>query len=282
MGGRHAAQHPAVGLAQTQAALDDMERRFRAGGHSMQTIYNLRCKIADHIGDEPEARKWFDLWRTAERDENSDCAGCDPSRQAELLAGWGEWDDAVATVEPVLSGVLGCAEQPEKALVAVLHAVPAAGPATRRRRRRTCGRTAATATSATRSPFLPEHLRFCALTGNVDRAVDILAEHLSWLDRPYDDASAMEFAAAGALRVPAGRRRPAGPSTGRRSRAAPRPTSRWSSSAPTWPRRPARSPASSTPATAPTTSPAACPSGCPPSRCWRAWSCRRTSPPRRT
>ncbi|MFD0747748.1 YbjN domain-containing protein [Phytohabitans flavus] len=189
---------PRVGLAQTQAALDDMERRFKAGGHSMQTIYNLRCKIADHIGDEGEARKWFELWRTAERDENSDCAGCDPSRQAELLAGWGEWEESVRTVEPVLSGVLGCAEQPEKALEAVLMPYlklgryeEAAKAHVRAYRRHRHERDA--------FPFLPEHMRFCVLTGNADRAVDILAEHLGWLDRPYDEASAMEFAAAGAL-----------------------------------------------------------------------------------
>lgn len=189
---------PRVGLAQTRAALDDMERRFREGGHSMQTIYNLRCKIADHVGDREEAQRWFELWRTTDRDENSDCAGCDPSRQAELLAGWGEWEDALRTVEPVLNGVLGCTEQPEKALVTVLEPYmrlgrldDAARAHVRAYRRHRFERDA--------FPFLPEHIRFCALTGNVDRALEILGEHLEWLERPFDEASAMEFAAAGAL-----------------------------------------------------------------------------------
>ncbi|GAA4702667.1 YbjN domain-containing protein [Phytohabitans rumicis] len=189
---------PRVGLAQTVAALDDMERRFRAGGHSMQTIYNLRCKIADHVGDQAEARRWFDQWRTAERDENSDCAGCDPSRQAEMLAGWGEWEESLKTVEPVLSGVLGCAEQPEKALVSVLMPYlrlgrydDAARAHVRAYRRHKHERDA--------FPYLAEHIRFCALTGHVDRGLDILAEHLSWLDRPFDESSAMEFAASGVL-----------------------------------------------------------------------------------
>ncbi|MEJ3749369.1 YbjN domain-containing protein [Actinomycetes bacterium KLBMP 9797] len=189
---------PRVGLAQTTAALDDMERRFREGGHSLQTIYNLRCKIADHVGDRDEARRWFDLWRTTDRDENSDCAGCDPSRQAELLASWGEWEAALQTVEPVLNGVLGCTEQPEKALVAVLEPYvrlgrhdEAARAHVRAYRRHRYERDA--------FPYLPEHIRFCALTGNVDRALAILAEHLEWLERPFDEASAMEFAAAGAL-----------------------------------------------------------------------------------
>jgi hypothetical protein len=189
---------PQVGLAQTRAALDDMERRFREGGHSMQAIYNLRCKIADHVGDREEARKWFEQWRTAARDENSDCAGCDPSRQAELLSGWGEWEEALNIVEPVLSGVLGCTEQPEKALVAVLlpylklgRYEEAARAHVRAYRRHRYERDA--------FAFLPEHLRFCALTGHTERGLDILAEHLDWLDRPYDEASAMEFCAAGAL-----------------------------------------------------------------------------------
>ncbi|MDI1460937.1 YbjN domain-containing protein [Catellatospora sp. KI3] len=189
---------PRVGLAQTVAALDDMERRFRAGGHSLQAVYNLRCRIADHLGDQAEARRWFDQWRTAERDENSDCAGCDPSRQADLLAGWGEWERALDTVEPVLTGVLGCAEQPEKALVVAQMAYLR------------LGRYDEAARAHVRSyrvhrherdafPFLGEHIRFCALTGHTERGLDILAEHLSWLDRPYDEASAMDFAAAGAL-----------------------------------------------------------------------------------
>jgi hypothetical protein len=189
---------PRVGLAQTRSALDDLERRFREGGRSLQVVYNLRCKIADHLGDENAAREWLGRWRGATRDENSDCAGCDPSRQAELLAGWGEWAEAVRIVEPVLNGVQGCTEQPEKALVAVMvpylrlgrHAEAAQAHVHAYRRHRH---------ERDAFPYLAEHLRFCALTGHFERGLDILAEHLGWLDRPYDEASAMEFAAAGAL-----------------------------------------------------------------------------------
>ncbi|MEV4757588.1 YbjN domain-containing protein [Micromonospora sp. NPDC049559] len=189
---------PRVGLAQTQAALDDLERRFRAGGHSMQAVYNLRCRIADHLGDEAAARDWLAKWRTAKRDENSDCAGCDPSRQAELLAGWGEWAEAVRIVEPVLRGSQGCTEQPEKALVTVMMPYlrlgrydEAAQAHVRAYRRHRHERDA--------FPYLATHLRFCALTGNHAHGLDLLAEHLGWLDRPFDEASAMEFATAGAL-----------------------------------------------------------------------------------
>jgi hypothetical protein len=189
---------PRVGLAQAMAALDDMERRYREGGHSMHAIYNMRARTADHVGDEAAARRYLELWRTAERDENSDCSGCDPCRQAGLYAGWGEWQRAVDTLEPVVTGVLGCQEQPERGLASALvpyvrvgrydEAAKAHVRAYRRHRHERDG-----------FPYLPEHLRFCALTGNLERGLDIVAEHLGWLDRPFDDMSAMEFSTAGAL-----------------------------------------------------------------------------------
>jgi hypothetical protein len=189
---------PRVGLPQTVAALDDMERRYREGGHSMQAVYNARARTAEHVGDELEARRYLELWRTAERDENSDCAGCDPCRQAGLYANWGEWQRAVQILEPVVSGALGCQEQPERGLASALvpyirvgrydEAARAHVRAYRRHRYERDG-----------FPYLADHLQFCALTGHVERGLDILAEHLGWLDRPFDDMSAMEFSAAGAL-----------------------------------------------------------------------------------
>ena len=187
-----------VGLARTEATLDDLERRLRSGGHSPQAAHSLRCRIADHVGDEPAARPWLARWQAAPRDEHSDCAGCDPASQARLLADWGHWAEAVEVVEPVLAGELSCPEQPERALAAVL--VPylrlgrydeAAQAHVRAYRRHRHERDA--------FPFLADHLRFCALTGHHERGLEILARHLAWLDRPYDESSAMEFAAAGAL-----------------------------------------------------------------------------------
>ncbi|WP_318783247.1 type III secretion system chaperone family protein [Plantactinospora soyae] len=187
-----------VGLARTEETLADLERRLGSGGHSPHAAYSLRCRIADHVGDESAARHWFAQWRDAPRDENSDCAGCDPANQAKLLTAWGRWAEAIEIVQPVLTGVLGCPEQPERTLASVQLAYlrlgrydDAAQAHVRAYRRHRHERDA--------FPFLAEHLRFCALTGHYERGLDILARHLPWWDRPYDECSAMEFAAAGAL-----------------------------------------------------------------------------------
>ncbi|MGI5153347.1 YbjN domain-containing protein [Plantactinospora sp. CA-294935] len=187
-----------IGLTRAGAALDDLERRLGAAGRSCGPAYALRCRIADHVGAESTARRWLVRWRAAPRDEWSGCGACEPAEQARLLTGWGRWTEAVELVEPVLAGTLRCPDQPERALGTIQlaylrlgrydEAAAAHVRAYRRHRRERAG-----------FPFLADHLRFCALTGHYDRGLEILARHLPELDRPYDEASALEFAAAGAL-----------------------------------------------------------------------------------
>lgn len=187
-----------VSLPQTMAALDDMERRFVAGGHSLNIIYALRSRVASHIGDQAQAQHWFEQWRIAPRDENSDCEGCDPTRQATMLASWGRNEEAVAIVEPVLTGAVGCNEQPERAFAELqviylrLGRFEEAAKAHVRSYRRHRHEQDATV-------FIPDHLMFCGLSGHHERGLDLLDEHLARLDHPYDDFSTMEFMAAGAL-----------------------------------------------------------------------------------
>lgn len=206
-----------VDRAVAQALLDDLERRARAAGRGMRTVYRLRCALADHVGDEGAARGWLARWHAAAdtvdgaptvRDsvdtldsvdsvDSDDCAGCDRARRAELLAGWGDWRAAVDEVAPVLRGRLGC-DQPERGFAAamvpslMLGKVTEASSAHLRSYR---------AHQLARDGFryLGAHLRFCALAGHPGRGVDLLAAHVADLDDPYDEASAMRFAAAGAL-----------------------------------------------------------------------------------
>lgn len=189
---------PRVGLDQALSMLDDLACRLEADGGGPAVIAQLRCRIADHLGDEPTARELFDRWRAADPGPAGDCPGCTPAGQAELLAGWGEWTEALRVVGPVLDGEVNCTEQPERALAVALlpylrlrDAERAAQAHVRAYRRH--GR------EHRAFPYLATHLRFCALGGYLSRGLDILAEQLARLDRPYDEMSAMEFAAAGAL-----------------------------------------------------------------------------------
>ncbi|MFD6608807.1 YbjN domain-containing protein [Micromonospora chalcea] len=209
---------PRVGLDQARSLLDALAGEL---GEDAAPVAELRCRVADHLGDEPAARRAYERWSAGDAaDPVGGCPGCAPARRAELLAGWGEPEAALVALAPALTGWVApptpptrrgerqaaaaaagatvCTDQPERALAvgllpwlrtgAVTEAARAHVRAYRRHRRE-------------RAAFgmLATHLRFCALGGYLHRGLEVLTEQLPRLDHPADDLSAMEFAAAGAL-----------------------------------------------------------------------------------
>jgi cellulose synthase operon protein C len=188
---------PEVPLQRTYDVLDDMERRFRAGGHSLHAVYQHRWMVAEHVGD-PAADEWFARWVAAPRDDNSDCVGCDPTSKVAHLAARHRDEEAVALATPVLAGRLTCVEQPQSILTELLWSYlrtgrPAeAADAHRRAYRRLQNNVADLASIGT-------HITFCALTGNELRGLEILERHLGRLGHPPSPLHAMWFAASAAL-----------------------------------------------------------------------------------
>jgi tetratricopeptide (TPR) repeat protein len=189
---------PEVPLDRTYAVLDDMERRYREGGHSLQAVLKHRYLVARHVGDQVAADEWYGRWITAPRDSLSDCAGCDPTAQVLYLADRGRDEDAIALAEPVLAGQLTCTEQPQNILSGLL--LPyvrtgrsdAAADAHRRAYRLVRGNVADLRD-------IGDHIAFCARTGNEHRGLEILQRHIDWLDRAPSPAAGMAFAASSAL-----------------------------------------------------------------------------------
>ncbi|MEV4753931.1 hypothetical protein AB0J86_02270 [Micromonospora sp. NPDC049559] len=189
---------PEVPLDRAYAVLDDMERRYRDGGHSLQAVYKCRHRVARHIGAADEAAHWYRLWTTTPRDDLSDCAGCDPSSQAHYLAEVGDDEAAIALAEPVLAGELSCTEQPHGILTSLLLPYLRSG---RREAARDAHRQAYRRVRGNLADLwdIGEHVEFCALTGNEARGLELVERHLEWLDRAPSPSAAMDFAAASAL-----------------------------------------------------------------------------------
>ncbi|WUR60060.1 tetratricopeptide repeat protein [Micromonospora chokoriensis] len=188
---------PEVPLDRTYAVLDDMERRYRAGGHSLQTVHKHRFRVADHVGDAEAAAHWYRLWQTTPRDDLSDCAGCDPTSQVNYLADTGRDAEAVALSEPVLAGRLTCNEQPQAILTALLLPYLRTG---RGESARDAHREAYRRLRGNLADLwdIGDHVEFCTLTGNEARAVELVERHVDWLDRAPSPAAAMHFAATAA------------------------------------------------------------------------------------
>ena len=189
---------PEVPLARVQRLLADMERRWRAGGHSPQAVYALRHIVAGHVGDLAAAEFWYGKWVGSERDQLSDCAGCDPGRQARWLSERGRYEEAVEVAGGVLDGRSTCSEQPQGILTDLLEPYLRTGrliearDAHRRAYRRLRGHLAAL-------PEIGDHVWFCAVTGNTARGLELIEAHLPWLDNAPSPRAAMHFAARAAL-----------------------------------------------------------------------------------
>ncbi|MCU7729784.1 tetratricopeptide repeat protein [Actinoplanes sp. KI2] len=187
---------PEIPLDRTYRVLDDMERRYREGGHSLQAVYKRRQLVARHLGDIEREDEWFERWQAAERDDLSDCAGCDPTSVVVYLSTRGRHEEAVALAEPVLAGELSCNEQPQSILTELMlpylqtgrlaEAVDAHRRAYRVHRSRLAD-----------LGDIGWHMAFCARTGNEHRGLEILQRHLDWLDRAPSPFTAMSFATYG-------------------------------------------------------------------------------------
>ncbi|MFY1674416.1 hypothetical protein ACN27G_31455 [Plantactinospora sp. WMMB334] len=189
---------PEIPLDRTRAVLDDMERRYRDGGHSLQAVYKQRHQVALHVGATDEAAEWYRRWTTTPRDDLSDCAGCDPTGQIGYLNTLRRYEESVALAEPVLAGRLSCTEQPQNVLAALLLPYLHTG---RREQARDAHLRAYRRHRANLADLwnIGDHLAFCAVTGNEARGLEILERHLEWLDRAPSPGDAMAFAASGAL-----------------------------------------------------------------------------------
>jgi hypothetical protein len=198
------AQFAAVPLDRVLALLDDMERRYRAGNHSLHAVYQHRGIIATHLGDLDAAGHWFGEMVTARRDSLSDCQACVPTAQVEYLVARGDHEKAVRVGTPFTRG--GCSEQPQQMLsqlmLPYLH-TGEAGKAVDAHKK-------AYALIRDNRHYLELvglHVQFCALTGNEQYGLPIVERHLPWLERPASPLAAMEFASAAVLllrRLPTG------------------------------------------------------------------------------
>jgi len=186
---------PEVSLEMTRSTLEDMERRFRIAGKSQHAVHSSKHMVARHVGDEEVAAEEFRLWLAAPRDDVSDCLGCDPSSQVEYLAGRGRHDEAVALARPVLSGVMTCSEQPQEMQALALQSFVAEGLLEEAAQSHRAGYRRHRGRARHLGPIAC-HVRFCALTGNEARALEIVDTHLPLIDDADSTLVRMEFAAA--------------------------------------------------------------------------------------
>lgn len=189
---------PEIPLDRTYAVLDDMERRYRVAGHSMNPVHQYRARVARHVGDRDAAAEQYRLWAASPRGDMSDCVGCEPSDKSGHLSWLGRYEDAIDVATPVLGGTFSCVEQPQDILTSLLLPYVHTG------RLEEAAKAHRQAYRAIRHDpaqlrEVAMHVEFCARTGNQARGLDLVERHLGWLGEAPTPLAELEFAAAAAL-----------------------------------------------------------------------------------
>jgi tetratricopeptide (TPR) repeat protein len=186
-------QFPEIPLQRATDLLEDMERRYRRGGHSMHAVLQHRGLIAESVGEPARAQEFYEQMSRTRRDALSDCSGCVPSSQVRTLVALGRDEEAIRVGEPARTS--GCSEQPQWINSELLL------PYVRTGRGAQAAEAHRTAYRRIRdNPHhlaeLALHLLFCVHTGNARRGLDLVERHLSWLDNARTPLAEAEFAAA--------------------------------------------------------------------------------------
>ena len=193
------AEFPEISLAQIYGAFEDMERRFRAGGHNLGSVHDARRWVAQLARDWSEEERCYREWKTAGGSDPDSVWDFEAEVERLVLRG----DDAsveraLAMAGPVLAGEVTFDEPPAPIQCLMLLPLVRAGrfedaaKAFHRARR-------AMYQGVYRYEYGGMKVEFCALTGNEETGLSALREHLAGyptLNRPNGK---MEFATAGAV-----------------------------------------------------------------------------------
>ena len=189
---------PEVPLATVHGFVDEMERRYRLAGYGMRAVHAQRFRIAEHLGDAEQAEVHFGRWLAAERDLMSDCRACEHLAQGIWHADSGDDLAALRLWRPTVENEISCLDEPTSTLAASLKPLLRLRRYDEARTNHLRGYRLLQGHVELRTAF-GRHIEFCVLSGNRERALEILAENRRLFDPPHEPLDYLEFLSCAAL-----------------------------------------------------------------------------------
>ncbi|SEQ43432.1 hypothetical protein SAMN05216188_10326 [Lentzea xinjiangensis] len=196
---------PRFSLEQLQAVIGQLADRYGRLGFSVQPVHGARAEHAYHVGDLTGLAEHLGRYLAAESGPMADCDACVVEEQVWMLARLGRHQEAAAHGWEGLSGNTNCSTQPQGILTALLWPLLEIGDTERAAHAHTTAYRLIKDDEIT--SYVHEHIRFCALTGNLARGEEILRRSLHKVvatQLPADEMSFAECASVLLRRLPAG------------------------------------------------------------------------------
>jgi hypothetical protein len=183
---------PEIELATIHRMLDDMERRFRDFGGSLQPVVGKRRMVALQTGDFPAAADAHKKFMRMSRTFLSDCHACELDALAGYWMDTGKYALGVRKAEELIASGMSCAKVPDSTYADVLLPMVTVGRAKDAMKYHKKG-----------YPLIRrsvgdlwhwgQHMAYLSLTGNDARAVKLLETHLPDVEASHDPLGNLAF-----------------------------------------------------------------------------------------
>ncbi len=171
---------PLFSLADVDAAIEAMQQQYVKQGVGVSGVLQARFQSAVGQGRLDQAGTWLGELKRTPRDAYSHCETCVRAEEALYLYAIGKDADGLALADEILDQGMTCGDEPENTIAQALLPMLRTGRREEARQLHLRGYRMAR-TNPDHLPMIAEHLRFCAVTGNAARGLEILERHLSWL-----------------------------------------------------------------------------------------------------
>jgi hypothetical protein len=167
---------PQISRESIASALDDMERRFRAYGSTMQPVWLQRREVAMLLGELEEAAAAHHHFKRLARGELSDCAICEIDATIDFHFGHGRLALGLKKAEKLFESSRSCAEVPHRTHASVLLPLLKAGRLVEALAHQRQGY-AMIKNGVSFGDSHGMHIAFLALTGNDAQALRLFQRH---------------------------------------------------------------------------------------------------------
>ncbi|RVW10409.1 hypothetical protein EGT67_04320 [Prescottella agglutinans] len=183
------ASNPMFPRATIDESIEQMETAYRQAGVGLSGVVQTRFWQAFEAGRTEEAAGHLEELGRTPRDEYSHCEACVRSEEARFRFATGDLEAGLALVQEMLDQDLGCAEEPERAMAYTLVPLLEVGRLEDAERMHVRGYRLARRNAAN-IDMIALHLNFLSVTGNGQRALEMLERHIGWLAHDTLNATA--------------------------------------------------------------------------------------------
>jgi hypothetical protein len=183
---------PEIELTTIYGMLDDMEKRFRDFGGSIQPVVGKRRSVALQTGDLDLAGTAHKKFMRMSRTFLSDCHACELDSLASYWMDIGKFTLGVRKSEDVINGQMRCAEVPQITYAEILLPMVRIGRAADAMKYHKKGYPLIRGNVGEIAHW-GEHMCYLALTGNEARAAKLLEKHLPDVENSHDPLDKLAF-----------------------------------------------------------------------------------------